>query len=152
MNERIHNLMNYLDSAHSVFHAVEGLKNILEENGYIRLQESGKWDLQPGGKYFMTRGGASIMAFRIPECTPKGFMMSASHADRPCFKVKENGELVGKYTKLAVERYGGMLMGTWLDRPCPLPAGYWWRQTRVWKPGSSTSTGICCSFPMWPST
>ena len=117
MNERIHDLMNYLDSAHSVFHAVEGLKNILEENGYIRLQESGKWDLQPGGKYFMTRGGASIMAFRIPEGSPKGFMMSASHADRPCFKVKENGELVGKYTKLAVERYGGMLMGTWLDRP-----------------------------------
>ena len=31
--------------------------------------------------------------------------------------MKENGELVGKYTKLAVERYGGMLMGTWLDRP-----------------------------------
>ena len=65
MNERIHDLMNYLDSAHSVFHAVEGLKNILEEKGYIRLQESGKWDLQPGGKYFMTRGGASIMAFRF---------------------------------------------------------------------------------------
>ena len=117
MNERIHDLMNYLDSAHSVFHAVEGLKNILEEKGYIRLQESGKWDLQPGGKYFMTRGGASIMAFRIPEGSPKGFMMSASHADRPCFKVKENGELTGKYTRLAVERYGGMLMGTWLDRP-----------------------------------
>ena len=117
MNNKIHDLMNYLDSAHSVFHAVEGLKHILEEAGYTRLQESGKWDLQPGGKYFMTRGGASIMAFRIPECTPKGFMMSASHADRPCFKVKENGELVGKYTKLAVERYGGMLMGTWLDRP-----------------------------------
>ena len=117
MNERIHDLMNYLDSAHSVFHAVEGLKNILEEKGYTRLQESGKWDLQPGGKYFMTRGGASIMAFRIPEGSPKGFMMSASHADRPCFKVKENGELTGKYTRLAVERYGGMLMGTWLDRP-----------------------------------
>ena len=34
MNNRIHDLMNYLDSAHSVFHAVEGLRNILEENGY----------------------------------------------------------------------------------------------------------------------
>ena len=60
---------------------------------------------------------ASIMAFRIPEGTPKGFMMSASHADRPTFKVKENGELCGKYTRLAVERYGGMLMAPWLDRP-----------------------------------
>ena len=117
MDTRINGLMAYLDSAHSVFHAVEGLRNILEEKGYARLQESGKWDLQPGGKYYMTRGGASIMAFRIPEITPKGFTMSASHADRPTFKVKENGELTGKYTRLAVERYGGMLMAPWLDRP-----------------------------------
>ena len=117
MNNRINGLMTYLDASHSVFHAVEGLKNILESNGYTRLQESAKWELAAGGKYYLTRGGASIMAFRIPEGTPKGFLMSASHADRPCFKVKENGELVGKYTRLAVERYGGMLMGTWLDRP-----------------------------------
>ena len=117
MDNRINDLMNYLDSAHSVFHAVEGLRNILEAQGYTRLQESGKWELVPGGKYYMTRGGASIMAFRIPEGSPKGFLMSASHADRPTFKVKENGELAGKYTRLAVERYGGMLMAPWLDRP-----------------------------------
>ena len=42
MNNRINGLMNYLDGAHSVFHAVEGLRNILEDNGYTRLQESGK--------------------------------------------------------------------------------------------------------------
>ena len=117
MDNRIKGLMEYLDASHSVFHAVEGLKNILEKAGYTRLQESGKWELIPGGKYYMTRGGASVMAFRIPEGAPKGFLMSASHADRPTFKVKENGELCGKYTKLAVERYGGMLMAPWLDRP-----------------------------------
>ena len=117
MDNRINALMTYLDASHSVFHAVEGLRNILESSGYTRLQESGKWELVPGGKYYLTRGGASVMAFRIPVSTPNGFLMSASHADRPCFKVKENGELVGKYTRLAVERYGGMLMGTWLDRP-----------------------------------
>ena len=117
MDTRINGLMEYLDASRSVFHAVDVLRKILENNGYTRLQESGKWDLRPGGKYYMTRGGASIMAFRISECTPKGFLMSASHADRPCFKVKENGELTGKYTRLAVERYGGMLMAPWLDRP-----------------------------------
>ena len=117
MDNRINSLMTYLDGAHSVFHAVDGLKKILDDQGYTQLQESGKWELHKGGKYYMTRGGASIMAFRIPGDSPKGFMMSASHADRPTFKVKENGELVGKYTRLAVERYGGMLMSTWLDRP-----------------------------------
>ena len=45
MDNRIEKLKNYLDSAHSVFHAVEGLKHILEEAGYTRLQESGKWEL-----------------------------------------------------------------------------------------------------------
>ena len=117
MENRINDLMNYLDGAHSVFHAVEGLRQLLEDNGYTRLQESSRWQLQPGGKYYMTRGGASIMAFRIPNTAPTGFLMSASHADRPTFKVKENGELAGKYTRLAVERYGGMLLSTWLDRP-----------------------------------
>ncbi len=46
-------------------------------------------------------------------------MLAASHSDRPCFKVKENPELetAGVYLRLAVERYGGMLMAPWLDRP-----------------------------------
>ena len=46
-------------------------------------------------------------------------MLSASHSDRPCFKIKENPELetAGVYLRLAVERYGGMLMAPWLDRP-----------------------------------
>ena len=44
-------------------------------------------------------------------------MMSTCHTDWPTFKVKSNGELKGAYTRLAVERYGGMLMAPWLDRP-----------------------------------
>ena len=71
MENRIIDLMQYLDGSRSVFHAVEGLRTILEDKGYTRLQESGKWSLQPGGKYYMTRGGASIMAFRIPEARPR---------------------------------------------------------------------------------
>ena len=120
MEQNVQKLKNFLNQAHSVFHAVAGLKQQLEEAGYTCLSESNSWELVPGGKYYMTRGGSSLMAFRIPTSTPKGFMMSASHADRPTFKLKENGELAAAYTKLAVERYGGMLMGTWLDRPLSL--------------------------------
>ena len=117
MDERIEALRAYLDSAHSVYHAVAGLQKELENGGYTRLFEQDAWELQPGGKYYLTRGGAAVMAFRIPEGSPAGFMMSASHADHPTFKVKENGELTGKYTRLATEKYGGMLMAPWLDRP-----------------------------------
>ena len=117
MNDRILSLKNYLDSAVSVYHAIDSLQKVLEEAGYTCLSEHETWNLVPGGKYYMTRSGTALMAFRVPNATPKGFMMSASHSDRPCFKVKENGELKGAYTLLAVERYGGMLIAPWLDRP-----------------------------------
>ena len=114
---RIENLKNFLDTSVSAYHAVANLSEMLASAGYTRLSESEKWDIVPGGKYFLTRGGTAVIAFRIPEGSPKGFLMSASHSDRPCFKVKENGELAGNYTRLAVERYGGMIMAPWLDRP-----------------------------------
>ena len=117
MDNRVRSLMDFLDASPSVFHAVVNLESTLKEAGYTCLPESAPWNLVPGGKYYTTRGGAAVIAFRIPENAPKGFMLSASHADRPCFKVKENSELAGKYTRLAVERYGGMLMAPWLDRP-----------------------------------
>ena len=110
-------LMEFLDNAPSVYHAIEYLKNTLENRGYARLSESENWSLTPGGKYYLIRGGSAVIAFRVPGGTPKGFLMSASHSDRPTFKVKENGELAGTYTRLATEKYGGMLMGPWLDRP-----------------------------------
>ena len=110
-------LQNFLDNSHSSYHAVANLAAQLTEAGYTRLTEKEAWELIPGGKYFLVRGGTAIIAFRIPEGEPTGFMMSASHSDRPTFKVKENFESVGAYTKMLVERYGGMLISTWLDRP-----------------------------------
>ena len=107
----------FLDNAHSVYHAVDGLVAELQAAGYTRLEESADWGLTPGGKYYLTRGGSALIAFRIPREQPVGFMISAGHTDRPTFKVKENGELTGSYTRLATEKYGGMLIAPWLDRP-----------------------------------
>ena len=117
MDTRIQELTAFLDGAHSVYHVTAAVEKMLKDTGYTGLQESQPWNLQSGGKYYMTRGGSALIAFRIPETAPEGFLMSAAHTDHPTFKVKENGELTGKYTRLAVERYGGMLMAPWLDRP-----------------------------------
>ena len=117
MDNRIEELRAYLDQAHSVYHALQGIVDQLERNGFTRLPEQAAWHLEPGGSYYVTRGGTALIAFRIPCQTPKGFLMSASHADRPCFKLKENFELAGTYTRVGVERYGGMLIAPWLDRP-----------------------------------
>ena len=107
----------FLDKAHSQYHAIHLLKTQLEEAGYTCLSEGESWTLEKGGRYYLTRGGSAIIAFRIPEEKPQGFMMSASHCDRPTFKLKENGELTGAYTRLSTEKYGGMLIAPWLDRP-----------------------------------
>ena len=115
--DRISDLRHFLDNAHSVYHAVAALEQMLKNVGYIRLQEQENWTLVPGGKYYFIRGGSALMAFRIPESAPKGFLLSAAHADRPGFAVKENGILEGKHTRLSTEKYGGMLMAPWLDRP-----------------------------------
>lgn len=117
MNQKIKALIDFLDGSKSVFHAVDLLKKKLEGEGYCALSEGEKWNLQKGGKYYMTRGGAALIAFRIPNEVPTGFMLSAAHCDRPTFKVKENGVLSGTYTRLSTEKYGGMLMAPWLDRP-----------------------------------
>ena len=117
MNKRTNELCAFLNASRSSFHAVAYLENLLRSRGYVQLSECDCWQLTPGGKYYVTRGGTAIMAFRIPSEVPKGFLISAAHSDRPCFKVKENGEMVGAYTRLAVERYGGQLLFTWLDRP-----------------------------------
>ena len=117
MDKKTKALMAFLDASHSVYHATAHLAKTLEDAGYTRIYEGEKWALQPGGKYYLTRGGTAVLAFRIPQNTPTGFMMSASHSDRPTFKVKENAQLCGTYTRLATEKYGGMLMAPWLDRP-----------------------------------
>ena len=117
MDKRTKALAAFLNAAHSVYHAAAYLAKELENAGYTKLSEGEKWALAPGGKYYLTRGGTAVLAFRVPEGKIGGFMMSASHSDRPTFKVKENGELKGAYTRLAVERYGGMLIAPWLDRP-----------------------------------
>ena len=115
--DSISSLRHFLDASHSVFHAVDYLARQLEEAGYTRLSEGKGWELVPGGKYYVVRGGAAVLAFRIPQGDIRGFMMSAAHSDRPTFKVKENFESAGAYTRMLVERYGGMLIAPWLARP-----------------------------------
>ena len=117
MDTRINDLMAFLDASVSCYHAIANLADMMEAEGYQKLYEHEDWLLVPGGKYYMVRGGSTLIAFRIPLGQPSGFILSASHSDRPGFKLKENLELCTAYTRMATETYGGLLMGTWLDRP-----------------------------------
>lgn len=112
-------LLKFLEQSPTSFHAVANMAGILQKKGYLPLSECRKWELKPGGKYYVLRNGSSILAFVIPEKDFRGFQIIASHSDSPAFKVKENPEIdqEGRYTRLNVEGYGGMLMAPWFDRP-----------------------------------
>lgn len=117
MNQRIGAFCAFLDKARSFYHVTANIADLLQAEGYVRLDESKPLEVKSGGKYYIDRNGSSIVAFRIPADTPEGFVMSACHNDRPAFMVRENGELLSAYTRLSTERYGGMIMYSWMDRP-----------------------------------
>ena len=112
-------MLKFIQRSPSPFHAVEEIKKELLNAGYEKLKEEKRWELIKGGRYFVTRNNSSIIAFIIPEEEFEGFRMAAGHSDSPAFKVKENPDMkaAGSTLKLNVERYGGMICSSWLDRP-----------------------------------
>ena len=112
-------MLDFIEKSPTCFHAVANIGAMLEEAGYVRLRENEEWKLVKGGKYYTERNDSSVIAFAIPTGTVKGFHMAAAHSDSPCFKVKEKPELTVEdhYMRLNTEKYGGMILSTWMDRP-----------------------------------
>ena len=112
------NLLKFIENSPTAFHAVDNVKAELKALGFTELYEGKSWNIEKGKDYFVSRNNSSVIAFKVPEGDFKGFMIAASHSDSPAFKIKENPELKDKfYTRLSVEKYGGMIDNTWLDRP-----------------------------------
>lgn len=113
-------LKKFLDESPVGLYAAANIRRMLLENGYTECQEGSEWSLVPGGRYFVMRNGSAVIAFQIPEeGSWGGFQIAASHLDSPTFRIKSNAEIVveNRYVTLNVEKYGGMLLAPWLDRP-----------------------------------
>lgn len=113
-------LMDFIKDSPTAFHVVKNFSTMLEKAGFIKLNERNKWKIEQGGKYYVTRNDSSIIAFQVPDNMDfYNFQIAAAHSDSPAFKIKENPEMVedNNYVTLNVEKYGGMLMAPWLDRP-----------------------------------
>lgn len=122
MNKNVKELMEFLDSSLTGYHAVDNIRNALLQEGFTELSEKKIWSLEQGGDYFAVRNDSSVMAFRVPECAVseiEGYHVYAAHSDSPAFKIKENPEIEKEsiYVSLNTEKYGGMILSTWLDRP-----------------------------------
>lgn len=111
-------LLHFISKSPSVFHVVRHIKAALLYAGFTEIREEDSWQIKRGGKYVVTRNGSALIAFSVPEDGGNAFKITAAHCDSPTFKIKENPEMRdGKYTRLNIEGYGGMIMSTWLDRP-----------------------------------
>lgn len=119
MPNTIEGLAEFLKKSVSAFHARKNVCDLLDAQGYEALNECERWDVRLGGKYYTTRNQSSVIAFQLPQCGFAPIQAVASHSDSPVFRIKQRAEIdvQGKYTLLNTERYGGMIMSTWLDRP-----------------------------------
>lgn len=115
-------LLSFIENSPTAYQAVDSAAKILEEQGFARLGAQSAWDLVPGQGYYTVQNGTSILAFRMPKQGINGMMIAASHSDSPTFKLKANCEAdaFGTYVKINAERYGGMILSSWLDKPLSL--------------------------------
>ena len=130
-------MMSFIEKSPTAFQVTANFMDLLDDAGFVRLNERDRWHLIPGGKYYVTRNDSSIIAFRMPAA--EGFInyqIAAAHSDSPSFKVKENPELTPdkNYVSLNVEKYGGMLMAPWFDRPLSVAGRAIVREGAVLKP------------------
>lgn len=117
-------LLRFLDSSPTPFHAVNSMKHLLNDAGFTFLDESARWTLEAGKGYYSTRNGSSIIAWRQPHDSrgfDSGIRFTGAHTDSPCLKVKPQPELIKQgYFQLGVEVYGGVLLNPWFDRDLSL--------------------------------
>lgn len=111
-------MLAFIEKSPTCFHAVANVKEMLKDAGFLELAETEEWRLAAGRGYFVTRNDSSVIAFRLPGGNAEGFHITAAHSDSPTFKIKESPEMKaeGVYVKLNTEKYGGMILSTWLDR------------------------------------
>ena len=106
-------MLDFINESPSPFHTVKSVENALLKEGFTRLYEGERWQTEVGGKYYVIRNSSSILAFVKGSNAP--FMICASHSDFPSFRIKEENS--GVYLRLSTERYGGMILYSWFDRP-----------------------------------
>lgn len=127
-------LLEFIEKSPTCFHAIANVKQMLSAEGFEALEENQSWKLEPGKAYYVTRNDSSLIAFRIPENTSwKGFHIVASHSDSPSFKIKEDPEMTveDRYVKLNTEKYGGMILSTWMDRPLSVAGRVAYREKKA---------------------
>ena len=116
--EQVKRFLDFAEQAPTAFHAIDRLAAMLEQKGFIRLQETDPWLVDAGEQYYVVRNDSALIAFSVPPTGFAPFRIAAAHSDSPAFRLKQHFEDASDaYVRLNVEKYGGMILSTWLDRP-----------------------------------
>lgn len=116
-------LLSYIHSSPTPYHAVQETVRRLRERGFRALDEGEPWELQPGERVYVVRGDTSIAAFQVGTAPVDraGFRLVGAHTDSPNLRLKPHAPLTRSgYHQLGVEVYGGVLLSTWMDRDLSL--------------------------------
>lgn len=130
-------LMNFLDKSVSPYHAVEECKKQLEESGFEELRLEERWEIKAGGKYFVSPYPSMAIAITVGDLKSGETVLriGMAHTDQPMMKIKPNAEMTQKkYMKLNAEKYGGLILNTWLDRPLGISGKVVLKSEQVFKP------------------
>ncbi len=120
MNEYSNNLMSFIDSSPTSFHAVENAVGIIERNNFKKLNYNEKWILSSGMKYYTIVNNSTLVTFILPALinTAMKYCIIGTHTDSPCIKIKPDASISfeDNILKFNTEIYGGPLLYTWFDR------------------------------------
>lgn len=110
-------LLAFLRSSPSPYHAVASAARRLEGAGFKELTETDDWTGATGGRY-VVRGGALLAWYAAEELPAHGpFRIIGAHTDSPNLRVKPAPDTSSAgWRQIAVEIYGGVPLNTWLDR------------------------------------
>ena len=138
MKKFAENMLDFIYNSPTQFNAVEVSAEMLEKNGFEKLNPKENWKLEVGKKYYTTKNSSALVAFKVnsDEVEKEGFRIIGSHTDSPGFRIKPNAEMeaCGAYLKLNTEGYGGMILSTWLDRPLAMAGRIFLRGENPFKP------------------
>lgn len=138
MKKFVENMLDFIYESPTQFNAVAVSAEMLEKNGFEKLNPKENWKLEVGKKYYTTKNSSALVAFKVnsDEIEKEGFRIIGSHTDSPGFRIKPNAEMesCGAYLKLNTEGYGGMILSTWLDRPLAMAGRVFLRGENPFKP------------------
>ncbi len=110
-------LIAYIDASPTPFHAVRSAAHALDEAGWSRLDEHREWPSAPGRHYVVRAGSLVAWSAESSGSPSDAFRVVGGHTDSPNLRVKPHHDAeFGGASIVALEPYGGALLGTWLDR------------------------------------